>query len=952
MIQKSAFGPHESAANRFLDHARLYRAYGMIKSILDFPSTALSSIADAAWQKLPSSTTTAMKNFSENRSWLTRSFAKTCLSGGILAGAWWSGAGALGLAMAGAGACIVGRATKIDQVWTGQNLPKNPKEPLRETARKLVDIAARRESPQKIALPFENNVEPRRTVSAAEKAELMRQTDQALETFIQHATTAATIFFVHTNQLGLEINPDLLPKIVAEAAESDAKLWDVYIKHLGANLSTFQRIYACFWFFLSYSLGIIPNSIRVFMTNILKEGRSHLNQVSPIHPLESGINNFLDQMSGLLDAYNSATREYARTNSLQGNVDFYRRSAIERFNGKSLEQITQEFCSTLVDQFFPRIPFFESLKEYPIIGYLFSLLDFLFGGLINCLGRKILKSKLPRLAKTLIQTGIDTTKPTNLQFSIAITQAMTALFKDLAHTPFTPETPPFQPEQLPTVIEKLLETLDLTGSKDHPLDTQQKIREQVEFLDGDSFKHQLYRCKRLKERDGIRETMTDSGHAFIAHLANNTEQLFKSVFELLDTSFTATELPTEKDYQNAYEELSKTANEAIQQVIYDSVKGNSIEVQRQCYQDLYEKYKRATDERVRNLRHRLSQINPNNPPSQMMKRIDQCAKLLQKITSDTSGYKASLAGRSSIAGNSIETAFHESFYSFHKELPAFTKQLSLLQDQMKARKEDLLIASHLEQIDQMLQKVASDPELHFTSDLLRDLQSSCQEIQHKLPGGSIETIRGLIDRLETIYKAASVNQETMEKLARFAKNPKLYEKRLFSEELAFPIHHLSEKEGKVLRILWKKYKKDPSLNRDALDNALVKVWVKRHQRLAKLKGELPSVLAAMNEHLEPVRETSRANEEHYQQLLPLRLGKLQRKFEQIEIAHRSIQPSHVEKETLIWRLGATTAAKLVTPIAMDFFSKVYNFITKHDPYVATVECIMHATVNSYDHSKG
>jgi hypothetical protein len=919
----------------------------MIKSAIDIPSNALRYTAKTVWNLLPDKTTQAVKNFVDNRSWVTRSLVKASTSGAILGGAWLTGAGVLGLGAAAAGTCIVGRATRITHLKTGQNLPKNPDLTLRKTARTIVKLAARSNEPRALLLPFANAPEPRPVPPFVDVAAQVRKTDRCLQTFIQNASVAATISFIHYGRLGLEIDPTILPKIVLEASAEGAKLWDIYMKYLGENLTGCQKFCACFWYILTYTLGIIPNSIKTFMTNVLKEGREHFNHPTSIHPLDRPIRNILDKMSSLLEVYNSATREYARAEVPTGDVDSYRKAALESFSGKSLENLTEEFCTTLVDQFFPHIPFFETLKQYPIIGWVFWILDYLIGGLINCVGRKVLKSKLPGIAQDLIKTGIDSTNQTNLQFSIAITNSITELFKDVENTPLTNEAPPFRPAKLPLVIEKLLETLALNGSRDNPLNTQQKIQKRVAKLDRNSWLHVFGVWLRTKKRDHLRNAMVDSSHAFIAHIGNNSEQLFASVLELLNIPFTETVLRTPEDYKNAFEELERTAQNGFNKVIYNSLEGNSLAYQRELYEGLYNKYKQTTDAAVRGLTTCQERIlTPGNTPDELMQRIDQYAGALKKCTEHPVIKKAHLAG------SAVEQAFYESFYPFQKALPPLARQLSRLQKLVKQHQLDLKITDHLGRIDEALDRISQNPEHHFSTERLTTVRRSLNYIHEALPQQPMEQINVENAALERHLNAIDTRRRTIERLRRLAEDETLCDRLVSNPGLTkSQIHgNLAAHELLILQPLIQQVRRGILFNnaKAALMGEINRLLQENRQLYAQTTEQLRTTVRALTQNIAPINANQAAKNQQYQHQLPLQLAELQQRTERATQIHRSIKPSHVEKLTIFSRASYTGLAKLFTPVAMEFFGEAYDFITKPDPYDALRRVLMQTMIDTYD----
>lgn len=889
----------------------------MILSALDIPARALQSAAGKAGAYLPHSTIDAVKEFVANRSWFTRSAAKATAAGALAGGAVLAGAGPIGLTAGVIGTCVAGRTFRIDRIKTGQDLPKVPRNALRETAHHIATLAAHSNTPKTIALPFANAPEERVLPPAADLAAQRLETDRCLNTFIQNASIAATIGFVHRSRLGLSIDPVLLPKIVFEASKPGVNLWDVYIKYLGQDFTFFQRIQACFWFFLSYSLGIIPNSIHTFMTNILKEGRNHFDHPTTNHPLDRGIRNILDQLSSLLDVYNRATRNYAETDAPTGDVDSYRRNAIAGFGGKSIQKLTEEFCTTAVDQFMPQIPFFETLKTYPVIGWFFSVLDWFIGGMINCVGRKILKAKLPELVQEFMTNGVDSSNLTNLQFSIAITNAMTALLRDVGKTSIANEAPPFKPAKLPSVIEKLVETLALHGSTKEPLDTQQKLRKKIEELDRDSLLHCVQTKWRSFIREQIRASLVECTHVFFAYMGSNSEKLFGNVLDVLNTAFSETTLQTPEDYDNAFEELEKTARTAFHKLIHTALEGSTFAEKRATYDQIYGKYKDLVDDTVQHLEQHGKQIaQSTNLPERSMEILDEYTQVLKQLT------ESPLINKARDAGPAVENAFYESFYPFQKELPALTSSLLELQTVLKTRQVDLAKEELLASISKTLQHISDNIEEHLSEENLETLCHQLQKLRPSLPAGRVAHIQRKINILE-------------QSLSEIEKHKNLLFQRQQREALSEEQQYRSVKDRKPTP--YRANSTRSLLEEEPLDQDAYKRNLKEARMAFKqLKNEIEKI-----KHSQVQRSTEHTTD------LSAKLTRLQETSAQINQVYRTIQRSHVEKATAFNRMRCKVGAKIGTKYAMDFFGEVYSFLTTSAPYDALRRVTMQTFIDTY-----
>ncbi len=889
----------------------------MVTPILNFPSDVLRAVGRKIGNMSPSGTVRRVENFVNNRSWVTRTLAKASVPAAIL----YVGSGPVGLLAAGVGALITGRAIGVDNLWTGQKLPKEPKAALLETAHTLAIYESRN---TRIASPSQSSPSgPASEIGmpSVDKAAQMRITDHYLQAFIQNASIATNITLVHTGCLGHPIDPVVMPKIILEASAPNANLWDVYTKYLGKNLSTLDWLRAHFWFFLTYSLGVIPNSVNTFMTNVLKEGRKNFSDPTQIVHLDQMLRNVLDQVSSFLDVYNGATKAYANAVAPTGDVDSYRRAAIEQFSGKSLDTLTQEFCTTLVDQFFPHIPFFETLKQYPLIGWVFTILDYLIGGVINCLGRNILKCLLPNVAKQLIETGIDSTNPTNLPFSIAIANALTQLFIELENTPQAiAETPLLQPEKLPAVIEKFLDTVDLNGSRENPLNTQDKIKKQLDSMNN-SWLHRSW--WRGKKRNILREAMISSTHTFITHLTKNAEELFANVFGLLNSPFIETRQQTQTDYTNAMEGLDLAAQRAFHKLIHDFLQEAPIELQREFYEQLYAQYKTATDETIQQLLRCQQNLLAAQTTDRRIEAVDQYAQTLKHFTSNTSINQAPLAGQGVI------NAFYEAFHPFHKELPTMTTQLLGLQGLLQQHQRNHTVGDHLAQIDATLVKLIENPEehaiTHATPDTLRQALDHIAKTSSPFTAEHLRQIHLQIDALEAMLGTLETNRQTKKQLDQQRASQQRY--------IAPPWLTRAPSLAKLM-------KGTPVAEIDRLREAA-------EQEHTQTLDQLQRTIAQFRTHIAPMIGIQTPLTQQNSDRLNRQIRELQQKTVALSAINQSIQPARVEIHPFMRRVAHREIAKRGTPYAIDFFQKVLHFITMKDPYIASTRIGMKAVINAY-----
>lgn len=734
----------------------VFRAVG---AVLDAPSELLRFGARKTWSKIPYASSRPVENFLET-SFLTRSVAKVGTAlGGAYAFSTLAGLPLLSAPVA-AAAAIGLRATRLNQ-YTGKNLPADPKTPLLEAAQKIASFKIRQSS-----------IDPRHPVPEATQAPPMAplshssrnsrdETDRELQTLIQNASISSTILFIHANRLDLPIDSAAITNIIQDTLTPGGTLWSAYMKHLGKDLGWFQWIRACIWYFFSYTLGIVPNSIHLFMTNVLKEVRTNLDDRNRIHYLETGINRLLQHIDLFLEAYNNATKAYAEAKEPRGDIHFYRNEAIQKLGGGSLEELCKQFSTTLVDEFFPRIPFFETLKQNAFFGWFFEILDFLIGGLINCVGRWIVKWNLPSAVQSLIETGIDATSPTNLPFTIAITEAVTELLRDLHDTPtMDVSPPPFEPKKLPEAIDKLLKALDLTGSKDDPLDTQKKMRNRlrkhesgsVYYLGLDKFGN------RLLSRQ-LREALTEGGHALIGYISDNTEKIMANILKLSNYAFDQGANVTPEQYKRAYQTLEEQADRTFKKVINTALKGVPHSQNKTTFEQLFGLQQSAvtgfTDEWNECATAIANAYQQNNQPA-LLAQLNRYIEALHVFIDSCP------AAQADTSTPEVKNAFYETYYPFFAEIPKLADQILQTQERQGQCDRYARIIAQLQRLANSLGNDANPDLAAIQSNIPVDIDAT-NELQAKL-----RALRAAQEALSSARQNSVLNVGTHQQAVRAA----------------------------------------------------------------------------------------------------------------------------------------------------------------------------------------
>lgn len=858
-----------------------------VGSVLDLPSNLLRAGVQRTWNTLPCTDSAFVKNFLENRSFVTRVLAKTgAVYAGTAALSAVTGISILSLPVIAVGAIGL-RATRITEK-TGQGLPSDPKTPLRETAQKISTFKTH----QRISAEWDPAIIPNRIAQQARtnatnninelpsgqpktSAEWKIHTNLQMQSLIQNASIASTLFFIHSSRLGLEINNSELVKIIQETLAPEGNLWTAYMKHLGKDLGWFQSMRAAIWYFLSYTLGIIPNSIETFMTNVLKEIRLNFEDKTRISHLESGINLLLNQINMFLEVYNSATKAYANDKEPRGDIHFYRQEAIQRLGGTSLEQLCEDFSTTLVNEFFPRIPFFETLKQNIVFGWFFEILDALLGGAINFIGRRIVKWNLPSAVQTLVEKGVDATSPSNLPFTTAITETITELLQDLHDSPsMDTSSPPFKPPKLPEVIEKLLKTLDLTEEKDNPLDTQNKVRKRLKkHEDGSLTWLGLDKVWNKIISNKFQETMLDGGHALIAYTADNTEKILSKVLQLSNKPFELTATVSQEQYKETYIKLEKTANKTFKKVIRAGLGGVPYEQQKGAFRKLYDQEKRLVSASVDEFSDcvmALEQANIQNEPDTLLIHLNHYAEALKNFVN------CSFATQASTSTPEVKDAFYDSFHPLYREIPKLADKVLQIQEMEGQRERQALIANQLHKIITAL----------------------------------------------TVLNAHSTNP------------------RIYGAQLEIIKQNLPQNAQEF-------YSLDASVRQLCADLQAFEWAQKKGVALERHTGALRATIARFIHQAQTASQIYHQGRQHSQLILNQKIQELNEETQRIRSIEQTIQPARVESPFIVSSAANGLIASAATPLVMGVLKRAHQFVTQKDIYDAASRIVMRSVVDTY-----
>lgn len=263
-----------------------------------------------------------------------------------------------------------------------------------------------------------------------------------------------------------DIDDSEIMQLVQVATHKGEKrsLWEIFTTHFDNHWSKtgwWQYIKAGFFYWFYYKSSLVTNTIEAYLKAFIDRTRRELSTKDDKNR-QKAKKSILDNAKNFLDQDFDATKAYANAETPVGTLDDYRNRTIENHFG-NLQELCETFSENRVDEDSPIVPFFRDLQEIPVIGWIFS-------GLEWCINRYIIQramkySILPPALVSMIENGIDAAHPSNLPFTLALTRFLNKNIEQLMHKMDTepPAIPPTKAEMdmLSPVIKNLLKVLNI-----------------------------------------------------------------------------------------------------------------------------------------------------------------------------------------------------------------------------------------------------------------------------------------------------------------------------------------------------------------------------------------------------------------------------------------------------------------------------------------------------------
>jgi hypothetical protein len=442
------------------------------------------------------------------------------------------------------------------------------------------------------------------------------QTNAAKDRLIANIAAYTSADFIFIKRLGLPRRSADGSNIVMQIAElasrqCDGKypnLWDTCmgcLKQNGIRLTTIQWIRAKFWYFLSDTIGIVPNTFKEVGKSILKYLRGGVQPKQ----LPIDIARFIAIADSFLEKYKSAMKQYADAGQLgcpanTGGLADYQRNMVDELGEAGLVEIAknhrkpgqnlgkviiQDLCKEFVEavvndpEIFPSIPFFQKLQNISFkgirFGAFFDPFAWVFGGIFNWVGKKIIKAYAPDIVQDIVKKGLYQVMPGNFTFKIAVANSLKAQIEtlDIQFRLGIPTQPLrfIKNRKLNDVISKLLEILELTARKGNAASLRHTFRELEERENPTLANNQQLEEARKTNQD-LNDALIEGAQFLIEHYTKNPEaleQLFEKLFELSNEAFhSGARVDTEEQYRHASDSLQAATKTLIGKLVEKTIR--------------------------------------------------------------------------------------------------------------------------------------------------------------------------------------------------------------------------------------------------------------------------------------------------------------------------------------------------------------------------------------------
>jgi len=476
----------------------------------------------------------------------------------------------------------------------GSYFPTDPKVPLTDLDQKigaferthtLLGHPVMQVKTTDLSLPNSSDTTP------ASLRKMEKTTDRNLEILIEKVSYLSILKVLHSFSGVVESDSSFLMTLVDEASRTKKpSLWKLFIGHYGPKISWWGRLKAgVLYAFLWSWIPIVPRTVEAYMKNMLSELRVNLKENG--EKRKKFINGLLEDADNFFEVYNGAAETYANDNARKGNLNYYRKQAIDLMLPKNEAQPNQtaddlrmdlyrKLSASIVDHFSPKVRF-----------------GFLEGWLNNRIKNTLRDTILPEVFLSISDEGKEATKRHNIPFFLALTRTLTAQVSKLQGKLEEDSSDPSTLggiKNFESIVKKVLWAIDMAECK-----TVEEVRIKIETL------KEPETGIDAEVRGGIQLGIQKGLAVLFDYLSKqeNTEELFANLFESVAVPLSGNLPMNDKqwaemtiEYEGAKILLkqagSALSKQIVQEAVQDKVWGGSVpEVTERMAQKIFAEHK-------------------------------------------------------------------------------------------------------------------------------------------------------------------------------------------------------------------------------------------------------------------------------------------------------------------------------------------------------------------------
>ena len=389
--------------------------------------------------------------------------------------------------------------------------------------------------------------------------------------------------------------------------------------------------------------------------------------------------------------------------------------------------------------------------------------------------------------------------------------------------------------------------------------------------------------------------MLEVAHTFIIYLTQNTEEIFSNVLELLNAPFTETKPKTKLDYEKALKGLDEAASRTFQKLIHESLAGVPIEQQRAYFHPLIEQHQAVIEQAMRQIVAINQNITHDHPPEQILDAITAYIRALEPLIQDDAAHRAKLAGAS------IEHAFYLTFHPFHHQLPKISEQLLTLQSTLHALQRAHSVGKSLSDMGQTLgrfSQTSQPPRETLVPTHLRPLLRQVQERASPTLSMSSHAIEPNLSHLVYLFGLSD--------------SPPRLSRQNASQDL---------------------------LRRPSLTSA--------DSPPRPLNEQIPRTIQTIQGQIQSLLESAGGELAQQRRAVQTQMEELRRNTLELMRIQDSIHVVQLEQPWVGARALHRFVVSKTTPVAVDFFERVFSFITRPELYNASQRIAMQIFLDAY-----